>query len=636
MSTITKSMNTKHIVIDFDSTFLQVEALEELAEISLKDNPNKKSVISKIKQITDLGVDGKISFNESLTQRLALLNPTKKHLEKLIKRLRKKVSVSVSRNKDFFKKYRGQVYIVSNGFKEFIEPVVAKYHIDADHVFANSFTFDKKGNIIGFDENNPLAHSKGKSKTLKEMDLSGEIYVIGDAYTDYEMKEAGVAHKFFAFTENVLRENILDKADHVTPSFDEFLYVNKLPMAISYPKNRIKALILENIHTNAVETFEKEGYQVETIGRALSEDELCEKIKDVSIIGIRSKTHITAKVLEHANRLKVVGAFCIGTNQINLKACAQKGVLAVNAPYSNTRSVVEMAIAEMIMLMRRLPSMNAGMHKGKWNKSATNSNEIRGKKLGIVGYGNIGSQLSVLAEAMGMEVYYYDLVEKLALGNAQKVSTLKELLKKVDVVSLHVDGRPENKKHFGEKEFNMMKDGAVFLNLSRGFVVDIKALAKRLKDGRIRGAAIDVFPKEPKSNKEEFESELRGIDNVILSPHIGGSTQEAQANIAEFVPARIIDYINTGSTFGSVNFPNLQLPSLKNAHRLIHIHHNIPGILANINNVLAKHKINIVGQYLKTNEEIGYVITDINTKYEDQVLEDMKKIEHTIKFRVLY
>lgn len=407
-------------------------------------------------------------------------------------------------------------------------------------------------------------------------------------------------------------------------------------MKTSFPKNKIKALILENIHPRAIQAFESEGYQVEVIGRALSEEELCEKIEGVSVIGIRSKTHITSKVLEHANRLMVVGAFCIGTNQIDLEACADKGVVVFNAPFSNTRSVVELAIGEIIMLMRRIPAMSSGMHKGVWNKSAKNSFEIRGKKLGIVGYGNIGAQLSVLAESMGMDVYYYDVVEKLALGNVTKTQSLHELLGKVDVVTLHVDGRTDNKLFFGEKEFEAMKPGAIFLNLSRGFVLDIEALVERLKDGRIAGASVDVFPYEPKSNQEEFLSELRGLDNVILTPHIGGSTEEAQENIGEYVPARIIDYVNTGNTFASVNFPNLQLPTLRNAHRLIHIHRNVPGILAKINHLLAHHDINIMGQYLKTNEQIGYVITDINKQYDDDLLAEMKQIPGTIWFRVLY
>jgi D-3-phosphoglycerate dehydrogenase / 2-oxoglutarate reductase len=633
MATLTKK---KYFVIDFDSTFLQVEALEELAEIAMADRPDREAVVEEVAEITNLGVNGEISFAESLTRRLNLLQAHRDHLPRLIDRLKKKISTSIVRNRAFFRQFKGQVYIVSNGFKDFIDPVVADYDIDGDHVLANTFVFDAEGNITGAEPSNPLAHSKGKSKVLAKLGLEGEINVIGDAYTDYEIKESGQAHKFFAFTENVLRENILDKADHVTPSFDEFLYVNDLPMAISYPKNRIKVLLLENIHPRAVELFENEGYQVETIGRALNEEELCEKIRGVSIIGIRSKTKMTRKVLEHANRLLVVGAFCIGTNQIDLPACAEKGIIAFNAPYSNTRSVVELALGEMIMLMRRIPFFNEGMHQGKWNKSAAGSYEIRGKKLGIIGYGNIGAQLSVLAEAAGMDVYYYDLVEKLPLGNVTQLDTLEELLQTVDVVTLHVDGRPENKGIFGEAQFELMRPGSIFLNLSRGSVVDIAALAQYLKNGHLAGAAVDVYPKEPRSNDDPFVSELQGLPNVILTPHIGGSTQEAQRNIAGFVPKQVMEYINTGSSHGSVNFPEIQLPVQRDVHRLMHIHRNVPGILSHINQIFAKHDINIAGQYLKTSEQIGYVITDVNRKYDDEVVADLKGIEGTIKFRVLY
>lgn len=627
----------KYLVIDFDSTFLKVEGLEELAAISLSEHPEKSRLEDEIKNITCSGVDGKLPFHESLGKRLDIIRPHKKHLDELVPRLKQKVSDSISHNKEFFENFKEDIYIISAGFREFIIPVVEEYNIDPDHVYANSFVYDEEGNITGYDENNPLAYDHGKSKVLRTMGLDGEISVVGDSYTDYEMKEAGVAHKFFAFTENVLRENILGKADHVVRSFDEVLYINDLPMRISYPKSRIKVLLLENIHSDAENFFVEEGYEVETIGRALSEEELCEKIKGVFILGIRSKTHVTAKVLEAANRLMVVGAFCIGTNQIDLEACARHGVIAFNAPYSNTRSVVELAISHMISLIRRIPEMNKGMHEGKWNKSASNSYEIRGKKLGIIGYGNIGAQLSVLAEAMGMDVYYYDVVEKLALGNATKVKSLKELLQLSDIVSLHIDGRESNRNAFGEECFAEMKPGSIFINLSRGFVVDIDALKRYLDNGHLRGAAIDVFPKEPKSNQEEFESVLRGYNNVILTPHIGGSTQEAQQNIGEYVPSRIVDYINTGSSFGSVNFPVLQLPRQGNAHRLIHIHENVPGILAKINNILAiNHQINILGQYLKTDENTGYVITDIDKKYDQEVLEDLKQIEQTIKFRVLY
>ena len=288
------------------------------------------------------------------------------------------------------------------------------------------------------------------------------------------------------------------------------------------------------------------------------------------------------------------------------------------------------------MLMRNVVDKSLKLHQGIWDKLAANSFEIRGKKLGIIGYGNIGSQLSILAESLGMEVYYYDIVEKLALGNAKKCNSMQELLKKVDVVTLHIDGRTSNKNLIGEKEFRMMKDKVIFLNLSRGFVVDIKSLAKYVKNGKILGAAIDVFPNEPKSNSEGFVSEIRGLPNVILTPHIGGSTEEAQQNIGNFVANKLVDFVNSGSTFSSVNFPNLQLPALQNAHRLIHIHDNVPGVLSNINGVLSRNNINIVGQYLKTNEQIGYVITDVGSKYDKEVINELKRVPNTIKFRVLY
>lgn len=628
--------NTKYFIIDFDSTFTQVEALDELGEISLQGDPDKDSVIAEIVNLTNSGMEGKSSFTQNLTKRIDLLKANKKHLPLLISRLKTKVSESVKRNRAFFGDFSDNILIVSSGFKEFITPIVTEYGIKEENIYANTFEYDENDNIIGFDKANVLCLDKGKIQQLKNLNLKGDVYVIGDGYTDYEIKEAGMANKFYAFTENVERDAVIKKAEHIAPSFDEFLYQNKLPMAISYPKNRINVLILENIHPEAYRKFKTEGYKVEVISSALDEEELCEKIQNVSILGIRSKTNVTAKVLEHANKLMAVGAFCIGTNQIDLKGCTKRGVAVFNAPYSNTRSVVELAIGQIIMLARGIVDKSQGMHTGAWDKSAKNSHEVRGKKLGIIGYGNIGSQLSVLAESMGMEVYYYDIVEKLALGNAKKCNSLDELLHLSDIVSLHVDGRASNKNIIDKAQFDEMKDGTIFLNLSRGHVVEIDALVAALKSGKVRGAAVDVFPEEPKSNNEEFTNPLRGIPNVILSPHIGGSTEEAQFNIAEFVPNRIIDYINSGNTFQSVNFPNLQLPVLQNAHRLIHLHDNVPGILAKINNILANHNINILGQYLKTNEQVGYVITDIDKQYNKEVITDLKSIPNTIKFRMLY
>jgi D-3-phosphoglycerate dehydrogenase len=390
------------------------------------------------------------------------------------------------------------------------------------------------------------------------------------------------------------------------------------------------------VHPAAVEAFRRDGFQVEFIKGALDEEELCEKIKDVAIIGIRSKTNITRKVLDNANRLMAIGAFCIGTNQIDLDAATEKGIPVFNAPYSNTRSVVELAIGEIILLVRNAVTKSNKMHLGVWDKSAIGSFEIRGKKLGLVGYGSIGTQLSVVAEAMGMEVFFYDAVEKLALGNAKKVDSLDELLAISDVISLHVDGRKTNTSMIGKREFDLMKDGVIFLNLSRGHVVEIAALAEAVRSGKVAGAGVDVFPEEPKTNSDPFVSELQGLPNVLLTPHVGGSTAEAQENIGKFVPAKLLEYMNNGSTYGSVNFPEVQLPKLKDSHRILHIHANVPGVLAKLNSIFAENNTNITGQYLKTNESVGYVIVDIAKGYNRELIKKIRAIDGTIRFRMLY
>ncbi|EOZ97703.1 D-3-phosphoglycerate dehydrogenase [Indibacter alkaliphilus LW1] len=628
--------SNKKFIIDFDSTFTQVEALDVLGEISLEKDPKKTEKLKAIKDITDQGMEGSLNFRESLEKRLEILEATQPQISTLVEALKTKVSKSFQRNKEFFEENAEDIIIISNGFKDFITPIVGEYGIKAENVFANEFVYDENGKIVDFNRENILSKNGGKPETIKNLNLEGDIYVIGDGYTDYEIKASGLANKFYAFTENVERPKVTSKADHIAPSLDEILYVNKMNKKFSYPKSRINVLLLENVHPIGVELMKQEGYNVEIIASALSEEELAEKIKKVSILGIRSKTNVTKKVLENANRLISIGAFCIGTNQIDLDTCTEKGIAVFNAPFSNTRSVVEMAIAEIIFLMRNFHDKSLGMHKGIWDKSASGSFEIRGKKLGIIGYGNIGAQLSVLAESMGLDVYYYDVIEKLALGNATKVESLEELLKTVDVLTLHVDGRKENHNLIDADKIKLMKKGSYLLNLSRGHVVDIPALKVALDSGHIAGAAIDVFPEEPKNNEEPFVSELIGCKNVVLTPHIGGSTSEAQVNIARFVPGKIMEYINTGNTYNSVNFPNIQLPFLQDAHRLIHIHQNEPGILAKINKVLADFEINIVGQYLKTNEKIGYVITDIDKAYSPEVIDAMKQIPGTIRFRVLY
>ncbi|MFC0082203.1 phosphoglycerate dehydrogenase [Aciditerrimonas ferrireducens] len=396
-----------------------------------------------------------------------------------------------------------------------------------------------------------------------------------------------------------------------------------------------RALLLENIHPDAVAVLEGAGFEVETERGALSEDQLIERVADVSVLGIRSRTQVTRRVLEAAPRLTVLGAFCIGTNQIDLPAATERGVAVFNAPFSNTRSVVELAICEIIALTRQLTDKNAKMHAGVWDKSATGAHEVRGRRLGIVGYGNIGSQLSVVAEAMGMQVLFYDTAEKLAIGNARPCGSLHELLESVDIVTLHVDGRPANRQLFGEEEFARMRPGSIFLNLSRGFVVDHEALRRHLVSGHLAGAAIDVFPKEPAGPGEPFESELRGLPNVILTPHIGGSTEEAQQDIGGFVAGKLVRYLTEGTTTLSVNLPGLSLPAPDSGCRLLYVHRNVPGVLGRVNSLIGSFGVNVDGEVLGTKGDIGYLIADISCGWPDELLDQLADLDCTIAVRVV-
>ncbi len=398
----------------------------------------------------------------------------------------------------------------------------------------------------------------------------------------------------------------------------------------------MKVLLLENIHTAAAETLQQAGFTVERFPSALEPWELAKEIHDAVFVGVRSRTQLSDAVLEQAPLLLAIGAFSIGTNNIALKEAMLRGIPVFNAPYSSARSVAELTIAEIVLLLRNVIDKILKMHQGRWEKSSRGSYETRGKKLGIIGYGNIGSQVGHLAEDLGMEVYYYDIADKLSLGNAKPVSSLDELLAIADVVTVHVDGRPENHNLIGREEFAKMKDGAIFLNLSRGYVVDLDALYDALVSGKLAGAGIDVFPQEPRNSSDAFQSPLQGLPNVILTPHIGGSTEEAQENIGRFVAQKLLDYYRTGTTTLSVNFPNVQLPPVQNAHRLIHIHRNIPGVLSELNTVFARNNVNILSQYLRTNEDIGYVITDVDRDYQPSLLEELHRVKATIRVRVLY
>ncbi|MDP1930288.1 MAG: phosphoglycerate dehydrogenase [Gammaproteobacteria bacterium] len=405
----------------------------------------------------------------------------------------------------------------------------------------------------------------------------------------------------------------------------------------SLQKSKIKFLLLEGLHQSAVKTLNDAGYtNIEYLKTSLSEEQLIEKIRDVHFIGIRSRTQLTKAVFAAAEKLQAVGCFCIGTNQVDLSAALIRGVPVFNAPFSNTRSVAELVIGQAILLLRGIPEKNAQAHRGVWQKVATGSFEARGKKLGLIGYGNIGSQLSVLAESMGMKVYLFDIVTKLPLGNAVQVASLKELMQTCDVISLHVPETPQTENMIGAEQISWMKKGSILINASRGSVVDIDALAAALKNGQIAGAAIDVFPVEPRSNDDEFISPLREFDNCILTPHVGGSTMEAQENIGLEVSEKLIKYSDNGSSFTSVNFPEVALPAHPGKHRLLHIHKNIPGVLSEINSIFSATGINIRSQYLQTNDEIGYVVTDIDVEYSKVALEKLNKVKGTIRCRVLF
>lgn len=406
---------------------------------------------------------------------------------------------------------------------------------------------------------------------------------------------------------------------------------------LSLQKDKIRFLLLEGVHQNAIDVLNAAGYtNIDYRKTALDEDALIEAIKDVHFVGIRSRTHISEKVLAAANKLTAIGCFCIGTNQVDLHAALLRGIPVFNAPYSNTRSVAELVLAEAILLLRGIPEKNALVHRGGWSKSAEGSYETRGKTLGIVGYGSIGSQLSVLAESLGMRVAYYDAVTKLPLGNARQVGTLEELLNISDVVSLHVPDLPSTRNFIRAEQLAQMKKGAIFINAARGQCVDIDALADAIKSKHLNGAAIDVFPKEPKANDEEFLSALRGLDNVILTPHIGGSTQEAQANIGLEVADKFVRYSDNGTTLSAVNFPEIALPLTEGKHRLLHIHKNVPGVLSKINSLFAEQNINISAQSLMTKGDVGYLVMDVDASASDAALDALNSVEGTIRVRVLY
>ncbi len=624
------------LIFDFDSTLVRIETLEALADIALEGHVDAASVRAEVASLTHRAMAGDLDFGQALRARLAMLPLTRTHVQALADRILDEGTPSVRRNLRFFNENAEKIVILSGGFREIILPIAERLGVSPERVICNDLVYDAEGRVIGVEDANPLSHENGKPAAIRALGLKGPVVMVGDGWNDAEVKLAGAADRFYAFTEIVRRDKVVAVADGEVKSIDELLHAEGLAGRWSYPRSRIKMLLLENIHPAAVERLEEAGYSVETMKGALDEADLIEKIKGVHVLGIRSKTNVTEAVLAAADRLMAVAAFCIGTNQIDLEACAARGVAVFNAPYSNTRSVVELALGLTITLMRDVVDKSAAMHEGRWNKSADGSRELRGKTLGIVGYGAIGSQLSVLAEALGMRVIFHDLSERLALGNAKRMRSLDALLAESDVVTLHVDGRVENTNLIGAAQFQMMRPGTLFLNLSRGHVVNVGDLAQAIQGGRVGGAALDVFPEEPRTNADPFDTPLKGLKNVILTPHIGGSTEEAQEAIAEFAAERLLGYLNRGDTTFCVNLPNVQLAEVSGGHRILHIHRNQPGVMAELNRELSAAGLNILGQHLKTDERTGYVIMDVDRDYDPQALRVLRAVPGTLRFRLLH
>ena len=624
-------------IFDFDSTFIQVETLDVLAEVSLANYPEseKTACLKQITEITLQAMAGRYGYEESLRDRVGLLKLTVSHLQQTIDILKHKITPSFARNKSFFKKNADRIFIFSGAFIEIIWPIVQPFGLKREQVFGNRLIYDFEQNILGYDQQGVLAQNQGKVKLAQQLHLRdtaiNKVIIIGDGYTDYEVKEAGIAGAFFAFTENITRESVVEKADAVIPTLEGLFLSCNLPFTVS-PK---KVLLLENIHSQVVEYFKQSGYEVTHVDSSLAGAALKKALEGVHIVGIRSKTELKSDLLSQCPSLEAIGAFCIGTNQIDLHSCSEQGIAVFNAPFSNTRSVVELALSEIILLVRRAAGANHQLREGNWRKSSQNAHEVRGKTLGIIGYGNIGSQLSILAEALGMQVLFYDIEDKLPLGNTKACPSLAALLTASDVVTVHVDGRKENTHLINQAAFDSMKNGVIFLNLSRGSVVDYSALEHAISTGKIAGLGIDVFPEEPSEAKSTFSTPLMRLDNAIITPHIGGSTEEAQLNIGEYVSKNLHAYAQAGTSSGSVNFPQLSLPSINSPIRIVHIHKNVPGILAQINRLFAEYDSNIEGQFLKTNPQIGYVITDLDRTIEDHLQEKLSAIPHTIKVKIL-
>ncbi len=638
-----------NIIFDFDSTIINVEGNELLVQSALQRIPanERGPKQQKLLEYTTKATNGEIPLSEAMRGRFALAEITAVDIDQVAAAITKTINPMIQETIQDLLKRGKKIFVFSTSIQQIVLPVTKQLGIAGENVFTNTLKTDNNGKILGVEEDNPLYMSMGKVYVAELLKSQGRLLdgtaIVGDGYSDLAVKRNNIAEMFVYYSGTVDREEIRLQADFTVDKFNQLLPLLSSTAEYSQeafadkPKTSVevvpKVVLLENVHPVAIQKLTEEQFCVQNFKNAWDEQELVNKAATTNVLGIRSKTKVTAKVIEQLQDLWIIGAFCIGTNQIDLAAASQAGIPVFNAPYSNTRSVAELVVGETIMLMRRISEKNEGAHNGLWLKQADGCTEIRGKTVGIIGYGHIGTQVSVMLENLGMSVIFHDIVDKLPLGNARRAKDLYDLLERSDVVTLHVPDTPETRNMIGEKEMMRMKRHSYLLNLSRGKVVDLDALRKMLEYGHIAGAAVDVFPYEPAGNDEKLETPLQHLPNVILTPHIGGSTLEAQENIANYVSDKMVNFIKTGSTIGSVNFPEIELPRVANTHRILHIHKNVPGVLAKINSVFARRNINVEGQILQTRDKIGYLIVDVNMDVSEQVHEIMKHITETIKVR---
>jgi D-3-phosphoglycerate dehydrogenase / 2-oxoglutarate reductase len=642
----------KNIIFDFGSIIIDNDGIDLVIKAALKRNNDVEYAqkMAKLHKIAGKAHNGEIPLGDFLRSSFALTTVTQDDIRTVTSLIADRISPQVLETIGGLQQRGKNIFIFSSNFEEVVRPVTTSLEIPPENVFANQLLYDNEGRVIGFNENNPLFLSVGKVFLAEQLRIEGVLdertAIVGNSNTDLAIRKSNNATMFVFFSPKDSLTDMRNQADFVVDRFDQLMPLfctdeelsNETAEAYAVAINGKQIVIphiilLENIHKNALEHLSKQDFTIESFKSAWSEDEICEKAVNAHALGIRSKTRITRKHFECLSNLWAIGAYCIGINQIDLHGASNAGIPVFNAPYSNTRSVAELVAGQIIMLMRRVFEKSSAAHQGRWLKSAQGCNEVRGKTVGIIGYGHIGSQVSVLLEVLGMSVIFHDIVDKLPLGNAKRAASLDDLLQRSDIVTLHVPDTELTRGMIGKNELENIKAGSFLINSSRGRVVDLDALAQIIMNNHLAGAAIDVYPDEPSHPDDMFSSPLQGLDNVILTPHIGGSTEEAQINIAHYVSTKLTNFLLTGSTIGAVNFPEVDLARVEGTHRILHIHRNVPGVLAKINSVLSRRNVNIEGQILQTRGEIGYLLVDIDRHVSDHVLDLLRHISETIKVR---